>query len=119
MSDKENQLTGHHHDLFLAISRDISLAIKLDLNNRSKQTTACDNIEHKLISDINCVWNLCVKSLNYIKTCFKALKEALLKCSEFSEDFLTEQESKILEIGNECMKTYTKATQRKRLPEYK
>ena len=48
MTDKENQPTGLHRDLFLAISKDISLAIELDLGNKYKKTTNCDSIEHKL-----------------------------------------------------------------------
>ena len=119
MTDKENQPTGLHRDLFLAISRDISLAIELDLSNKYKKTTNCDNVEHKLLSKITCICDPCVKSLNYLKLCFEALKGAILNCNDYSEDFLTEQESKVLEIGTECMKTYAEATQRKCLPEYK
>ena len=106
MTDKENESTGLHRDLFIAISRDISLAIELDLNKRFKQTTNCDNIEHKFLSKITCICDSCINSLNYLKFCFKALREAILNCKDHSEDFLTEQESKILEIGTECMKTY-------------
>ena len=102
MTDKENEPTGIHRDLFIAISRDISLAIELDLNNRYKKNANCDIIEHKLLSKITCICDSCINSLNYLKLCFKAFREAILNCNDYSE----EQESKILEIGTECMKTY-------------
>ena len=58
MTDKENQPTGLHRDLFLAISRDISLTIELELGNKYKKTTNCDNVEHNLLGKINVYQNI-------------------------------------------------------------
>ena len=66
MTDKENEPTGVHRDLFIAISRDISLAIELDLNNKYKKTANCNIIEHKLLSKITCICDSCIKCLNYL-----------------------------------------------------
>ena len=101
--NKENTLTGHRKNLFLAI--------ELDLNCRLTSTFNCENIEQRFLDGIKCVCDHCSILRDQLKVCFAKLKHAIVDCIDNTEYYLSPEELLVKNLTDECMRIFSTVIQ--------
>ena len=107
-SNKKNAPIGEHLDLYLAI--------ELDSGCRHPTTQNTTNLEQKLLQQVQCICDKCVKLNSKLKLTFMDLKNAIIESHETGTRAIenmseTPTEGIIKRLAIEIMRIFTELTE--------